>query len=82
MPPCGTSFQQGDGHSVIDKTRQKKNNQRKKIHTFVVYQCLSWADTEKPQKSTMCSKDSPDSGQIRKESEEKEEGEKRHSLSN
>ncbi len=52
------------GHGVIDKTSQKKNDLEKKILTFVVYQCLSWADTEKPWKITMCSKDSADYDRI------------------
>jgi len=54
-----------------------KNDLEKKKDTPC---CLSWADTEKPKKSAMRSKDTPDYGRIKRESEEKEEGWKRYGL--
>jgi hypothetical protein len=64
---------------VVEHTKERLKKKKKK-DTRHGPCCLSQADTEKPVKSTMCSKDSPDYDRIKREREEKEEGRKRHGL--
>jgi hypothetical protein len=79
-----TLHQRGDsvlkrvaGSGEADETEYKEEGLRKKKYTP---SCPIWTDTEKPKKSKLYAKDSPDYDKIKEESEGKEEEGKRCSL--